>query len=74
MERKTYLQLVNMKEPYDTAHFAVDFENVEDLIKKIDGLIEESGFKKVDATIDDQDGVLVPEEIEQLEDEDISVI
>ena len=51
-----------MKEPYDTAHFAVDFENVEDLIKK------------VDATIDDQDGVLVPEEIEQLEDEDISVI
>ena len=63
-----------MKEPYDTAHFAVDFENVEDLVKKVDALTEEAGFKKVDATIDDQDGVLVSEEIERLEDEDISVI
>lgn len=72
MSRNIYVQISGRNEPgYPTTSHEVTFEKVEDLIEKIDLLIEQTGFRKVDVVADDQDEVLNEEEIETLEVHDI---
>lgn len=61
-------------EEYTTLLFKVEFENVSDLIKTIDGLIEtETDFRKADVSVDDFNKELTNEEIDHLESEFIFV-
>lgn len=70
--RSTWVTIHGRKEPgYPSVTFTVIFENVEQLVAKIDKLIEEeTDFRKVDVYLED-DSIFDDSEIERLELENI---
>lgn len=53
---------------YPTVNFVLEFSDVDDLIKKIDSLIDDTGYGKVDVYLEDE-SIFSKEEIKKLEGE-----
>jgi hypothetical protein len=67
--RETTVYIAGRKIPgYPTVHFNVTFTTVEDLLKKIDFLIDGTDFGKVDVCVTNEEA-FTPEEIKKLETE-----
>jgi len=67
--RETTVYIAGRKIPgYPTVHFNVTFTTVEDLLKKIDFLIDGTDFGKVDVCVTNEEA-FTPEEIKKLESE-----
>lgn len=68
MKRTVDIQISGRKEPgYPTLSFSINFTTAQDLVEKIDNIIEtETDFGKVDVSIDDYDEVLNESEIDFL--------
>ena len=67
--RETTVYIAGRKIPgYPTVHFNVAFTTAEDLLKKIDFLIDGTDFGKVDVCVTNEEA-FTPEEIKKLESE-----
>ena len=67
--RETTVYIAGRKIPgYPTVHFNVAFTTAEDLLKKIDFLIDGTDFGKVDVCVTNEEA-FTPEEIKKLETE-----
>ena len=66
--RKVEIKISGRKiEGYPTVHKTVQFETVEEFIKKADEAIEETCFGKVDCYVDNYDEVFNETEVDELE-------
>lgn len=67
--RETTVYIAGRKIPgYPTVHFNVQFTTLEDLLKKIDFLIDGTDFGKVDVCLTNEDE-FTDEELKKLEEE-----
>ena len=72
--REASVQISGRKEPgYPTVSHTVQFSEVDDLLIKIDALIENTDWRKVDVAIQDEDQ-FSGDEANRLEDEFISLV
>ena len=73
--RKLHVTIYNRKNPgYPGYTFEVEFDSVHELIDKVDELIEQVDFRKVDVVVNDENDQLEGWEIDELEMEDIETI
>ena len=66
--RKVEIKISGRKiEGYPTVSRMIEFESLEDFMKKADAAIEETNFGKVDCSVDNFDNVFNEAEVDELE-------